>query len=86
MAMMMGLNGFNHWVTDVCGIDMGATQMLNQTEIEICARWMEVSAFLPMVNVKSRLLDLVETAPTTTYYGFLDAMAQRGPFTRYIYS
>lgn len=86
MAMMMGLNGINGWVTEVCGIDMAATQSLNQTEIEICARWLEVAAFLPMVNMKSRLLDLIQAAPTTTYYGFTDAMAQRGPFTRYIYS
>lgn len=86
MAMMMGLNGFNSWVTDVCGVDMGATQTLNQTEIEICARWLELAAFLPQVNVKSRLLDLIVENPTTTYYGFIDAMAQRGPFTRYIYS
>jgi alpha-glucosidase (family GH31 glycosyl hydrolase) len=86
MAMNMGMNGVNHWVTDVCGVDMSASRVLNMTEIEVCARWLELSAFLPMVNVKGRLLDLIETAPTTTYTGFIDAMEQRGPFTRYIYS
>lgn len=86
MSMMMGLNGFNMWITDVCGVDMNATQTLNQTEIEICARWIELAAFLPQLTVKSRLLDLIAADPTTTYTGFVDAMAQRGPFTRYIYS
>lgn len=82
----MGLNGFNSWVTDVCGIDMGATAALNATETEICLRWGELAAFLPQVSVKSRLLDLILTQSATAQKAFVDSMAQRGPFTRYIYS
>lgn len=61
MAMMMGLNGVNSWVTNVCGIDMSATQALNATETEICLRWGELAAFLPQVTVQPRLLDLILT-------------------------
>jgi len=86
MAMNMGMNGANHWVTEVCGVDMGATSDLTDTEREICGRWLELAAFLPMVNVKGRLLDLIETAPSTKYAGFIQAMEQRGPFARYIYT
>lgn len=85
-AMTMSLNGINHWVTDVCGVDMNEKRRLNATEEEICLRWLELSAFLPMVNVKSRLLDIVLEAPKTNYSSFIKAMEQRGPFTRYIYS
>lgn len=85
MAMNVGMNGINHWVTDVCGVDMDATRKLNATEMEICARWLELAAFLPMVNVKGRLLDLIVAEPSS-YTGFIQAMEQRGPFTRYIYS
>jgi alpha-glucosidase (family GH31 glycosyl hydrolase) len=85
-AMTAGLNGINHWVTDVCGVDMDENTHLNKTEIEICARWAELAVFLPMVNVKSRLLDIIMEDPTDKYAMFVDALGQRQPFTRYIYS
>lgn len=84
--MVAGLNGINHWVTDVCGVDMDDMRVLNKTEVEICARWMELSAFLPMVSVKGRLLDLIIEDQTGEYGTFIEAMNQRLPFTRYIYS
>lgn len=65
MAMMMGLNGFNSWVTDVCGIELSATQVINATESEICLRWGELAAFLPQVSVRSRLLDIIIEQPAS---------------------
>jgi len=82
--MNMNMNGVNHWVTNVCELLQSKPGKLNETEIEICLRWTEVAAFLPMLHVSSELLDALEGTPQMSKVEL--AMGQRGQYTRYIYS
>jgi len=73
MAMNMGMNGVNHWVTNVCELlDKGK---YNETEIEICLRWTELAAFLPQLNIQAELVDLlVGENKIPNYADFISAM------------
>lgn len=53
MAMNMGLSGVNSWVTEVCGsqLEDWSKVKAGDEKIELCTRWMELAAFLPMVRV-----------------------------------
>lgn len=46
MAMSAGINGINNWVTEVCGVEGS-----DPSDAELCTRWMELAAFLPMVRI-----------------------------------
>ena len=63
MAMNMNMNGVNHWVTNVCELLQSKPFKLNEAEIEICVRWTEVAAFLPMFHISSEFLDAIEGTP-----------------------
>ena len=65
MAQMMGLNGVNAYVTDVCGHELDTNHKLNETEREICLRWTELAAFLPQMSIRSGLLDRILTLPAS---------------------
>jgi len=84
MAMNMNMNGVNHWVTNVCELLQSKPFKLNEAEIEICARWTEVAAFLPMFHISPEFLYAI--APTPHMSKVKLALGQRGPYTRYIYS
>jgi len=90
MAMNMGINGVNNWVTEICGIEKTSAWQFNITaeDADICNRWMELAAFLPMVRIKGSFSEnLVSTnAAYGNFTDFTRAMHQRLPFTRYIYS
>jgi len=84
MVMNMNMNGVNHWVTNVCELLQSKPGKLDEAEIEICVRWTEVAAFLPMFHISSEFMDAIAGTPHMSKVKF--AMGQRGQYTRYIYS
>lgn len=90
----MSLFGMSNTMVDGCG-------SLGKLDEELCARWMQVSAFLPMFRgyYNETYLDSTdnkrkETEPSEFWNfknfdyqaAYTSAIAQRLPFTRYIYS
>jgi alpha-glucosidase (family GH31 glycosyl hydrolase) len=92
-AMGLSLYGMSNTMVDGCG-------SLGPIDEELCARWMQISAFMPMVRgyYNDTYLDKdgkrQKTDPSE-FWNFKNqdyqiaqtsAIAQRLPFTRYIYS
>lgn len=79
----MGINGINSFVAEVCGIESNVT--LEGEDLELCIRWMELGAFMPMVRVTGPLVDYIFVDPGDDRT-FVEASRQRLPWSRYIYS
>lgn len=95
MAMGLSLYGIGNTMVDSCG-------SLGKLDLELCARWMQVSAFLPMVRnyyndtyldptTNTRLpTDPSEPRAFSTNLDFqtayVSAIGNRLPYLRYIYS
>lgn len=87
MAMNMGLAGINSWVTEACGSqqDNWADLKTNPDAVDICTRWFQVAAFLPMVRLQGQVTEIF-AEDQVTFKNLQQSMFQRLPFTRYIYS
>ena len=59
MSMSAGINGINNWVTEICGIEIFQNGILTDDQIEICTRWAEIAAYLPMVRIKGDLSEYI---------------------------
>jgi alpha-glucosidase (family GH31 glycosyl hydrolase) len=59
MSMSAGINGINNWVTEICGIESFQNGILTDDQIEICTRWAEITAYLPMVRIKGDLSEYI---------------------------
>lgn len=57
--MSAGINGINNWVTEICGIESFQNRILTDDQIEICTRWAEIAAYLPMVRIKGDLSEYI---------------------------
>ena len=93
MAMSFGMYGVSSLASDVCGA-------LGPLDEELCGRWAQVSAFLPLIRnfYNSTYMDSTSTLvpnPGSEFYNFENynfqfmgssALNQRLSFTRYIYS
>ena len=54
MSMSAGINGMNNWVTEICGVE-NFQGVLTDEQLEICTRWAELAAYLPMIRIKGDL-------------------------------
>lgn len=85
MAMSAGINGINNWVTEICGIESFQDGVLTDDQLEICTRWAELAAYLPMMRIKGDLSDYIVNNSSLAV-NLISALNQRLPITRYIYS
>ena len=54
MSMSAGINGMNNWVSEICGVE-NFEGGLTDEQLEICTRWTELAAYLPMIRIKGDL-------------------------------
>jgi len=57
--MNMALSGVNSWVVEVCGMEN--SRVLEGEDLELCTRWMELAAFLPMVRIQGPLVSSISS-------------------------
>ena len=94
MAMGLSMYGFSNIVTDVCGT-------IGPLDEELCGRWMQLAAFLPMARnyytgtYRNETLNATVPTDPSEFYNFKNyefkfmassAIQQKAAYARYTYS